>query len=325
MNVQLKGIDGSDPLGFFASLGVLRVLDEHLGNERSPRLSWQNQGSWVPTIQGVEDKDTIIETVIADLQSWKKERSITFAYTKDGGEEVSPEDEGAVRDLKPPPQIQKLLFATAANCSANVHTRTARTLTSFGTDVALDNKGMIKPSALHFTAGQQHFLKIVNELRDALKPEHIEEALIGPWQRASKLPSLSWTGMGQRMYALRASNPSKDKRGSTPGAEWLAFLGLSFFPCVPVAGSKGPRVLTTCVRGGWKTGHFTWPLWRPNLSVKTVESLLRLAKLDSDSDGNLSKFSYKEREARGIDIIFRSRILRTDPGGYGSFTPPEVV
>jgi hypothetical protein len=47
-----------------------------------------------------------------------------------------------------------------------------------------------------------------------------------------------------------------------------------------------------------------------------VKSLLRL-----DS----SRRTQRERLALGISVVFRSRILRTDQGGYGSFTPAEVV
>lgn len=319
MSVRLTGIDGSDPLGFLAALGVLRALDDRAQGD-PPRLSWQYDGQWVPEIEGIESVEGIVDVVMSDLASWASEPALRLAYTKEGGE-VDPDAKGAIQDLKPPPEVQRRRFEEAARAAAEGQGRSARTLACFGTDVALDNQGMIKPTALHFTAGQQQFLKMVHELREGLKAEHVQEALKGPWSFSKFLPSLSWTGTGQRIYALRATNPSGDKRGSCPGAEWLAFLGLSFFPCIPAPSPRGVRVMTTGVRGEWKTGVLTWPLWNVPATAPVVESLLRMPGL-----GRLDEHpSPAELQARGIATVLQASILRSDQGGYGSFTPPTVV
>jgi len=144
--------------------------------------------------------------------------------------------------------------------------------------------------------------------------EDLQEALIGPWSGASRLPSLSWDATVARNYALRASDPSGEKRGSVPGADALAFVGLSFFP---VAVNSRGELQTCCVKGGWKSGRFTWPLWTPFATVDAVRSLLL--------DGDVGDSKPPARRARGIAVVLRSGILRSDQGGYGSFTPPEVV
>jgi hypothetical protein len=61
-----------------------------------------------------------------------------------------------------------------------------------------------------------------------LKRADFEEALFGPWLYARALPVLQWDNSQTRDYALRASDPSKEKKLGVPGADWLAFRGLSF-------------------------------------------------------------------------------------------------
>lgn len=314
----LTGIDGMNPQGLMAALGVLRVLDEgaRARGEASPRLSWRDEGYWNPVLHGVEDLKGVVQAVLSDLQTWAEEPALKLAYSKDG-ERLDPNDSSAVRDLKPKPEIQRAVYQEAVVRAQDAQPRTAQMMAAFGSELALDNNLNIKPTALHFTAGQQQFLKMVNQVRDGVTQEDVRQALVGPWTYESKLPSLSWAGTGARTWALRASDPSKDKRGSCPGAEWLAFVGLSFFPCVPRRTHRGPRVFTTGVQGGWKDSALTWPLWTAPATATGVASLLRTA--------DLSKMSSEARRARGIGVVLRSEISRSDQGGYGSFSPAAVV
>lgn len=71
------------------------------------------------------------------------------------------------------------------------------------------------------------------------------------------MPTLGWDTRGERIYALRGFDPSKEKGTGVPGAEWLAFLGLTFFP----AFARGGKLLTTGCEPDWKAGSFNWPLW----------------------------------------------------------------
>jgi hypothetical protein len=82
---------------------------------------------------------------------------------------------------------------------------------------AVDGRGNTKPTHLHFTAGQQRFLQIARELAAAVDADRLREALFGPWREDSPLPSLSWNSGGERLYALRAIDPAKDKRLGVPG------------------------------------------------------------------------------------------------------------
>lgn len=318
--LTLTGIDGSNPLGFLAALGVLRILSDAGPSDAPPRMFWAEQGTWRPTLSGVGSIEAIVDAVLTDLKGIKGEPAFELAYSKEadgGGSRLDPNAKDAIRDLKPPLRVQSELYAEAVQRYLDGQPRTARMVAAFGTEVATDNAGFAKPTALHFTAGQQQFLAMTATIAAHLDADDVFEALVGPWRYESKLPSFSWTGTGQRLWAYRASNPAGEKRGSCAGAEWLALQGLSFFPCAPAATRRGPVTRTAGIRGGWKDGSFTWPLWTAAATARAVASLLTHPSLDA--------LSTSERRARGIGIVQRADILRSDQGGYGSFSPPRVV
>ncbi|MCB9758383.1 MAG: hypothetical protein H6739_00950 [Alphaproteobacteria bacterium] len=289
----LRGLDGANPLGFLAALGALDALGA------GARLSWRNQGRWHPVFHDVGSIEDIVEALARDLRSWDDDPTLLLRYRKPNGKEVG--------DLKPPP-ADFLAYLTGLKGE-----RALAFAAAFATETATDNNGNTKPTALHFTAGQQLFLDMVLQLQRGVTAEDLTRAIQGPWTRASKLPSLSWDATVYRAWALRASDPSKEKRGSEPGAEWLAFRGLCFFPTVPI----GRRVFTTCVSGRWKTGRMRWPLWDVPAAAPTVRALLTTL--------NLTTLNSEQRSVLNIPVVFEAAIQRSDQGGYGSFSPARVL
>ncbi|MCC6622977.1 MAG: hypothetical protein IT385_17090 [Deltaproteobacteria bacterium] len=290
----LAGLDGSNPLGFLAALGVLEAT-----TARGARLAWRDVGVWRPVlISPIEDIDALIVALDADRRACIEDPALSLEY-------------GGTYDLKPPPGVfrgflERLLADAAPHARRSVDWAAA-----FATDVAVDNNGNTKPTALHFTAGNQVWLEMVRRLSEEVTPDDLREALVGPWRYERKLPVLSWDATVSRDYALRATNPALEKKAGVPGADWLAVRGLPSLAVVP----RGTQVATPGCTGEWKTGRFTWPLWTVPLGLDLVRSTLRLADLDSE----------RVREARGIGIVFESGIRRSDQGGYGTFTPASVV
>lgn len=299
----LTGLDGTNPLGFLAALGVLNVLTDSAPAGVAPTLAWTYQGAWRPVVSfGGETLtvDALAKKVMIDLASWKKEPAIDLEY--DG-----------VRDLKPPPAVYREYLERLVEKAAPNKRRSVDVAAAFATDVAVDGSGNTKPTALHFTAGQQEFLGMVRELVGGTREEDVLEALKGPWHYARSLPVLKWDATVFRDYALRAGDPSKEAPTGVPGADWLAFRGLPFIRVVP----RGRQVQTTGGFGEWKTGGFRWPLWSAPIGLETVRSVLSLP--------GLPKMKERERRARGIAVVFEARIRRSDQGGYGSFSPASVV
>jgi hypothetical protein len=160
------------------------------------------------------------------------------------GNRVPANQAGANRDLKPPPAVAHDVLDEAAVADRS----TADLAAACFSELVQDNNGNTRPTALHFTAGQQSFLKMVDELRRGVGPADLHEALLGPWTGRSTLPSLSWDATVARQYALRAGNPSYEKRGSIPAANWLGVIGLSFFPVTVLR----RQLVTTRIMGRWK-------------------------------------------------------------------------
>jgi hypothetical protein len=299
--LSLPALDALNPLGFFAALGLLRVLD---ANDQRARLAFADRLAVLDTPLSL---DEVIGIVLADAAAQRANPALRLAY--DEGGLVDPDAAAAVRDLKPKPGVAREFLRRCAAADRRV----ADLAAALVSDVIQDRaKGNAKPTAFHFTAGKQTFLSMVEGLRAGIGAADLREALVGPWRYESLLPSLSWDSTMSRNYALRASDPSAEKRGSVPGAYWLAVQGLAFFPVV-VAGDE---LRTTGVAGGWKTGVFRWPVWSVPLSVPVAAALLRL---------DAAALSARERAAFGIADVFASRITRADSGGYGAFSPADVV
>ena len=287
---HLTGLEGTNPLGFFAALGVQVAFD---GEESMPRLWWTDD----VVSHAVVDESLTIEDIANKAMSvfpaWLESPAITTGLDPVGDVKFRPED------------IKYYL-----DCCRRVG-RVANLAACLVAEGSLDNNGVAKPTDLHFTAGQMKFLKIVKEVLEGVTIEDLKNGLTGPWVYESKLGSLMWDVVDDRNYALLSSDPSKSKKLTNPGPEALAILGLSRYP---VFGSIG-RTLTQGACGTWKSGLFTWPIWTIPGSFKAVDSLL--AHIAS---GQVDLF-----HAWGIERVMQSVIRRSSQGGNGTIGPPEVI
>lgn len=315
-SLLLPGLNASNPLAYLAALGLLQVLQDSSAQAEPSkrwRLSWRDEGRWLAVLHGSADAESVIQTLHADVASWRDELALQLAYDDQGGR-VSASTEKATFDLKSSPETFRSFADEAADNCVPERLRSAHLIAAYGSELVTDNNGNLKPTALHFTAGQQTFLGMVRGLQQGVTADDFREALLGPWNNVSKLPSLSWNASAPRVYAYRADNPSGEKRGSVPAADWLAFMGLRFFPVA----SKRSRLLTPGVKGGWKDSTMRWPVWSPSLSVNAIRSLLTWPGLRDLS-------ARDQCVTAGIAALYESRILRSDQGGYGSFSPASVL
>ena len=301
---HLPGLDGTNPLGFLAALGV-QVAFSNAGVQ--PRLWWSDDVVPHAVVDEIFTIDRIAAQALEAFAHWKNSPAVN-PRRADGskmpkGDELKlmPEDIGAY--LR-----QALRFAWGGELA-----------TSLVAEGSLDNQRAAKPSDFYFTAGQQKFLDTARKILNAATREDVESGLEGPWRYESEVPSLGWDVTDDRVYALRANNPSPEKKLTNPGPEALALLGLSLHP---VFAGRG-RTETQGCSGSWKSGWYSWPLWRTPASPHAVKSLLAHA-YDHPDHPAASKRDRWYR-AWGVSTILRSPIRRTDQGGYGTFGPPEVV
>ena len=293
---HLTGLEGTNPLGFFAALGVQVAFQ---GKSEVPRLWWSDDVVPHAMVDGSISTEQIVERAMDVFPEWSEGPAIATGLEPVGDLKFKEEDITAYLDR-----------TRFAGSSAGL----AACLVAEG---SLDNSQAAKPTDLYFTAGQQKFLKMVVEILDGVTARDLEIGVIGPWPYQSKLSSLMWDVTDDSNYALSSSDPAKDRKLTNPGAEALAILGISNYP---VFGSPG-RTLTQGASGGWKRGSFTWPIWTRPASHRAVASLL------AHSTG--AQPGLNERAdlypSWGIARIMQSAIRRSDQGGYGTFGPPEVV
>lgn len=314
--LKLEGLDASNPLAYLAALGLLQVLTDSSAAAEPRcawRLSWRDEGRWLAVLHGSNDPDFVIKRLLDDVGSWRDEMALQLAYDGEG-KRLPPSADDATFDLKPSPETFRAFADEAANNCTPGKMRSARLIAAYGSELATAKKGDLKPTALHFTSANQKFLSMVCALQQGVKWDDFNEALFGPWRNESKLPSLSWNASAPRVYAYRANNPGPEKRGSVPAADWLAFIGLRFFPVM----SKGSSLVTTGVKGGWKDSTMRWPVWTSPLTVNAVRSV-------QSWNGLRDPTAREKCKAAGIEAVYESRILRSDPGGFGSFSPASVL
>lgn len=294
MTVHLHALLGTNPLGLLAALGVLDVLDRA---GIAPTLHWTTDFQPHAVLTGYDDLEDVIDELEADRVRWISSPLLTW-----GGD-------SAPADLKVSQRELRAWGAALLEAGRRAEQDLFCALLAEG---AVAGKGDSKPTHLHFTAGQQRFLLMIRELVRAVRPQHFRQALTGPWTYLP-MPTLGWDARGDRGYALRATDPSKEKREGVPGADWLAFLGLAFFP---VVNREGTLLTRGCARA-WKRSGLRWPLWEVPLTRATVASLL--------ADPHLESQTAEVRRARGITKVLRAPIRRTDQGGYGSFGPATLA
>jgi hypothetical protein len=299
--LALPALEGTNPLGYLAALGVLDALARKVNGVR---LRWTDELVPHAVIGGLDDLDPLLDVLDHDREEWGSSVLLNFP------------EESPLPDAKPEKRKLREWFEAVSR----EHDRRADSdhLCALVAEDALDGKKNAKPTHLHFTAGQQQFLEMVRTLAADVDRERLREAVCGPWAHDSALPSLSWDSRGERVYAVRATNPSTEKRLGVPGADWLAFRGLVFYP---VTRTVNGSLRTTACDSEWKRSAFRWPLWAAPGTRDVVRSLV--------ADGTLVSQKADIRPdaltARGILCVLQAPIRRTDQGGYGSFGAPDVL
>jgi hypothetical protein len=295
MNLPLPGIDGSNPLGFLASLGLLRIFAA-----RGARLSFLPEETHRAQLE-VDDAsaEQVAKVVAEDAARGSDLRSLRLRAEPDGE---------LCTDIKLPPAVFRTLLQQARRLWIDGADRTyAGDLAAFATSLEVDqSKGNSKPTALHFTAARQQFLSSVDSLRMEVDVAGVMQSLFaGDGRKFGK--NLRWDPRDARAHALLAQDPTTEGTSVDAPLEWLAFRGLSALPVVSVGG-RLPA--TTAVSGRGEEMVFTWFLWGIPADWDSARSLIRL-----ESDEALS--------SRGVYAVVRSSITRTSQG-FGNFAPAVV-
>lgn len=295
----LKGVSGANPLGFMATIGLLRLLQ---GESKAAKVGFLSDGTFHPYI---ERFDGDLASVVAnDAARPVNERVWFLEYEKSEKNGMK-----RVADLKAPPEIFASFLDRCVDEWLDGEGEAAAFAAAFGTSVAVDGKGNTKPTAFHFTAANQQFLGAVEMIRSSVTKEWASQSLFeGAASRTGT--NLRWDPGAERNWALMANNPTVDGTSVDAPLEWLAFRGLPLFPSFP----KGDRIVTTAVRGFGNEMALTWPLWNAPISLNTLRSVLQTSWGGAE----------EARRQRGVFAMCSSVIRRTSQG-FGNFGPAIVT
>ena len=303
-SIVLRGIEGSNPLGFLAAIGALRLFDMMWRDERI-QLRWIRDVGWRPEMSGLP-----IEGELELCQQLHEQGAwVPLEAFSELGNNVT---------------VAQALFAGVvrqiSNATIGADRRATDFAAAFGSDVFEDkDKGRIEYTDLCFItgSGHQHFLGTAKALAQSAGPEHLREGLFEPWRYADKGLSMRWDPDDAKEYALRWRDPSVGGVSSIWGANRLAFEALPLFPTVPT--ERGLR--TTGFRTQKRAHEFTWPIWTQRASVDTVRSLVGLRELEEETPDRA------ELEPMGIADVFRVQRVRIGQGANFkvSFRPARAV
>ena len=300
---RLAGLEGTNPLGFLAALGVLVAFARE---DKRPRLWWSDDLTPRAIVDEEFSVERIVDQALGVAARWEESPAVN-PKRPDGS--AMPKGDALKLD---PSDIRSYLRSGPGNSNDSANAL----MWALVAEASLDKQGVAKPSDLYFTAGQQKFLDTTRKILRGTTREDILGDLEGPWRYDSKLPSLGWDVVDDREYALRANDPSPEKKLTNPGAEALAILGLSLHPVF----TGRDRTLTQGCSGTWKAGYYSWPLWCRPAAFHAVRSLLAHAYDHPNARERHAWF-----RSWGVLQILRSPIRRSGQGGYGTFGPPEIT
>ncbi len=294
----LGGLPGDNPLGFLAALGIQVALADQGADHN---LHWTDGPIPHPVLSPARSFDEIGQAVRAVAEAWLE--GTALAESIDLRLKLKPDE---IR-----PYLKRGRDAGASGLLS----------ACLLAENSLDNNGKAKPSDLYFTAGQQKFVSMARTILSEVTQEEIVDDMTKPWSYHSDRESLMWDSVDDRLHALSAADPTKSQNPklTNPGAEALAVIGLSRYPCF--ASPQG--TLTQGCSGGWKRGAFVWPLWLVPASRRAVRSLL--AHVGADVETKAARRRAEWYRSWGLSRVLESQIRRSDQGGYGTFGPPRVV
>jgi CRISPR-associated endonuclease/helicase Cas3 len=298
---ELIGIDGSNPLGYLAALGCLRILATRVV-DYCWRLHWEKlRGAWRPVVMA--EGPTSID----------KDR---FLILLEGALSALPEEHPALRLSENEGRLgNKTLFSQASESASKTEREDADWLTCNGSDL-LSGEAI---SQLQTSRRDYHSINIRGLLQETTR-EHLDRSLFSIWDYADALAgvSLHLEPREDRRHAYQWHQPSGDPTrgvsGGMIGANRLALEAWPLFQSLPegaklkTVGFHGIRASDTKLR---------WCIWDGSCNLNTIQSLLNASFIHERSSSNISLYHM------GITNLFHcSRIL---VGKTPNLTPAEAV
>lgn len=308
----LPGLDGTNPLGFLAALGVLRVLTLQ---KHGVTLSWQlSDGTWRPTLFGVQiplaELGAELHAAIGKLDhsAWSIDKELPFLAAR----------------------LREHTAKSVADSSKSNRIN-ADTLAAFGVECCREKKKVNKQEVEMFKDTAFRLVRSGDNQHNGLleyavftlancRSNQIQRAVESDWLYRDEKKSFRWDPAENRGYAYQWGDPSDDGALTERGANCLALFGMICFPVIP---SNGQAETTGFSRRQSNESEkslqfFTWPIWEHPLSLDVVRSLLAYPALRQEKPRRADLFPL------GIVAAYRCNRIMTSKY-YANFTPSQRV
>jgi hypothetical protein len=299
-NTSLSGLDGTNPLGFLAALGVFCLLSKE---NSSLTMAWQLADcTWRPNLFGnkvpLTQLGTELHDAIAKLDKsvWSFDKKLPFAAAR--------------------------LRQEACNAvgSASITERgLADEVASLGVECWVDKDGDFEATSFCMVRSGdstgQGLLAYGKRVLETTTESQLQQAVSSEWMYEDDQCAFRWDPGEDRGYALQWRNPSKVGALSIKGGNCLALLGMRLFSAIP-SNRKAETVAFGLKQP--KQSSFTWPIWMYPVNLDVATSLLCLADLQEERP------SRSVLHGRGIAAAYRSERIMTSTY-YANFTPSRRV
>ncbi|MEV5694272.1 type I-G CRISPR-associated protein, Cas3-extension family [Micromonospora globbae] len=289
--LPLPALDGRDPLGFLATLGLLRLLTQH--TDADVRLSFDDTTAQATlhspyrTCDQVADHLTTITATMAD-DAVIPGLPANFPLAKSGTKGSDPMR--VARDDYPK------LHTTVAE----IGDEAVQWLSCIVTDLGRDDKGRAALTPYSAPSGQQTVRSFFGASATQIRaqPHHLLAALTA-WRRVT-----GFTGeyLDHRVLHSATDHP-RGEPGSehgVPGATWLAIMAL---PLLRLAGNGTTATATLWRPLSGRRRIMLWPLWRQPLDLTATTALIEHPNLNPTSDGNRITVLRNKASALGVFAV----------------------
>jgi hypothetical protein len=270
-NVDLPALDGREPLGFLAALGVLQLLSSECGV--NAQLAFSEATGCAQLRSSLPSTASVAEALAGVLAE------IPDGAVLPGASPGFPPPAVSGKDplRQKPPGYRQL--------ADEVRTRDPHTaemwLPALVTDLALDNQERCAITPFSAPSGQQKlrtfFEKPLQEVQR--NPDYIHQALTS-WQR---IKGITGEYLDHRVLRSNADDilGRNGQEQGVPGATWLAIMALPLFR---LTGNGGQRASALWHRPAGRRALMIWPIWRTPLESSAVQVLITHPSLKPIND-----------------------------------------
>lgn len=304
--LSFNGLDGANPLGFMALLGVALMSSQFC---RSAKFYWQLQnGGWHPQLEGFQGSESeFLDLLFGTLkatshQPFQINRKFPFSRN-----------------------VLRAAMEESQSTATPSDRRIVDLLAAFGSDAHADKEGIFLDSALRMVrsgdSNGQGLSVYAISIRENLTIHDLRATLFSTWHYEDDDFSLRWSPLEDQRYALRWYDPSPptNKRyglRTMRGANALALEGLGLLPVQPQLHGISTTGFSNHRRQRQILDFFVWPIWDAPVSFNIIRSLLTLPELMQQP------LPRDDLLRRGIVEVYRCQRISASKY-YKNFTPAQ--